>query len=65
MGEMTRHRLCLVARVIFQLVALVRSIAGMVGRVMDVEVTQEATILHTCRMQGDGVFEVDAYEGPH
>ena len=64
MGEITSHRLCLVARVVFQPVALVGSIVGMVGRVTDVEVTQEATILHAQRMQGDGVFEVSVYEGP-
>ena len=64
MGEMTSHRLCLVARVVFQPVALVGSIVGMVGWVTDVEVTQEAPILHTRRMQGDGIFEVNAYEGP-
>ena len=64
MGKMTSHRVCLIARVVFQPVALVGSIVGLVGRVTDVEVTQEATILHTQRMQGDGVFEVDADEGP-
>ena len=64
MGKMTSHRLCLLTRVVFQPVALVGSIVGVVGRVTDVEVTQEATILHTRRMQGDGVFEVDAYERP-
>ena len=40
MSEMTSHRLCLVARVVFQPVALVGSIVGMVGRVTDVEVSQ-------------------------
>ena len=64
MGEMTSHWLCLVARVVFQPVALVGSIVGMVGWVTDVEVTQKATILHTRGMQGDGVFEVDADKGP-
>ena len=64
MSEMTSHWLCLVARVVFQPVALVGSIVGMVGWVTDVEVTQKATILHTRGMQGDGVFEVDADERP-
>ena len=49
---------------VFQPVALVDSIVGLVGRVTDVEVTEEATILHTRRMQGDGVFEVDVHKRP-